>query len=303
MLTDNLYAVTAFGIGLSAPILVWAVTRPRPDALRASAVLFAKVFAAVILDVLAARFVVVSFLQRLWLLIWQQGALTMWRAVWRGGGSVICIGGGGMRQLVVALLVFVALGASLAPARAEDDCGGWFQPSCRELERARAEQAEEDSYNDYLNERAEQDYQDSLYEAAYTAEEWADTYLSAEKAAATYWRNAYVNRDSATGKRIGTLESTTTSEIVRYPCESLYNDALSGGCVPEDRDYDCDELRAWGIVNIPVVKSSQSGGYIPSMLVDWMHLDEDDDGIGCDVDPAEQAFESGQLPVSNLPAP
>lgn len=65
MLTDNLYAVTAFGIGLSAPLLIWAVTRPRPHSGRASAALFAEVFAAVILGVLAARFVVVPWIQQL----------------------------------------------------------------------------------------------------------------------------------------------------------------------------------------------------------------------------------------------
>lgn len=208
-----------------------------------------------------------------------------------------------MKHLPAGLIVLTALITLVTPARAQDDCGGWFQPSCRELERARAEQAEEDSYNDYLNERAEQDYLDSLYEAAYAADEWADTYLSAEKAAATYWRNAYVKRDSATGKRIGTLESTTTSEMVRYACDSLYSDALSGGCVPDDRDYDCEELRTWGIVNIPVRKSSQSGAFIPSQVVDWMLLDDDGDGIGCEVEPAEETIVRGQLPVSTLPAP
>jgi hypothetical protein len=207
-----------------------------------------------------------------------------------------------MRHLTAGLLVLVALGASLAPARAEDGCGGWFQPSCREVERARKEREEQNSLIEKENERAEQEYLNSLYDAAYAADEWADTYLAAEKAAATYWRNAFVNRDPKTGKRIGTLESTTTSEMVRYMCESLYNDALSGGCVPDDRDYDCDELRAWGIVNIPVVKS-RPGVFIPSQVVDWMQLDEDGDGIACEVNPEEQPFERGQLPVSTLPAP
>lgn len=65
MLTDNLYAVTAFGVGLPAPLLVWAVTRPRPDTGRASAALFAEVVAAVVLGVLVARFVVVPLLESL----------------------------------------------------------------------------------------------------------------------------------------------------------------------------------------------------------------------------------------------
>jgi hypothetical protein len=58
---------------------------------------------------------------------------------------------------------------------------------------------------------------------------------------------------------------------VFYPCDPNYENARSGGCVPDNHDYDCPELRSWGIANIPV-----SGR-------DWMFLDDDGNGIGCEV--------------------
>jgi hypothetical protein len=66
------------------------------------------------------------------------------------------------------------------------------------------------------------------------------------------------------------------SERVEYVCDPNYDDALSGGCVPVDRDYDCSELRSWGIANIPVIGE------------DWMLLDEDYDRVGCEFSPAAE---------------
>lgn len=65
MLTDNLPAVISFGVGLSAPLLVWAVTRPRPNTGRANAALCIEVFAAITPSTTAARFVVLPLVQRL----------------------------------------------------------------------------------------------------------------------------------------------------------------------------------------------------------------------------------------------
>jgi hypothetical protein len=38
---------------------------------------------------------------------------------------------------------------------------------------------------------------------------------------------------------------------LHYDCDLHDGDALSGGSVPHNRDFDCLELRSWGIVNIP----------------------------------------------------
>jgi hypothetical protein len=94
-----------------------------------------------------------------------------------------------------------------------------------------------------------------------------------------------------------------TGRTISYVCDVNYWDAQSGGCVPADRDYDSDELRAWGIVNIRVVKivPPESGGLegalgsviellpwteeTPVVEPDWMLLDDDHDGMGCEVGP------------------
>jgi hypothetical protein len=129
---------------------------------------------------------------------------------------------------------------------------------------------------------------------------WADAHLAAEKAVATWWRGALTDRDAERISetewrefREGTLwevdpngipgdalypvngrghvSSLTGGEYVSYECDTNYGDAQSGGCVPADRDYDCGELRSWGIANIPVIGE------------DWMLLDDDGDGWGCNV--------------------
>jgi hypothetical protein len=62
----------------------------------------------------------------------------------------------------------------------------------------------------------------------------------------------------------------SAQDFIEYDCDPNYDDAQSGGCVPADRDYDCGELRSWGIANIPVIGE------------DWMLLDDDGDGLGCE---------------------
>lgn len=117
------------------------------------------------------------------------------------------------------------------------------------------------------------------YDRADTADAWADTHLAAEKAAATYWRDALVREDPVTGERISRLGTPDGRFIYgSYVCDPNYGNAISGGCVPADRDYDCGELRSWGIVNIPVLFEIGIG--------DWMLLDDDHDGMGCEFQPA-----------------
>jgi hypothetical protein len=69
----------------------------------------------------------------------------------------------------------------------------------------RREKAEEATYSAGFREDAEQVYLDELAERAFQADEWADTYLAADKAVAVYWRHAYVDRDLMTGERTGKL--------------------------------------------------------------------------------------------------
>ena len=124
---------------------------------------------------------------------------------------------------------------------------------------------------------------------------WADAHLAAEKAAASWWRSGGLGYDPWSGERnqgvlveqvlngipgdavypvpghgwsMETLDGTP--EVVWYVCDANYDHALSGGCVPADRDYDCGELRSWGIASIPVVGE------------DWMLLDDNGDGWGCE---------------------
>lgn len=152
--------------------------------------------------------------------------------------------------------------------------------SCEEFEEKAAEQA---AYDSQYDEQQEREYQNRRYEAAEAADDWADTYLAAEKAVAVFWRDAFVHRDTMNGKRTGRL-GTPEGQIPSYACDPNYEDAQSGGCVPADRDYDCWELRSWGIVNIPILNYPYPT--LPSHIGDdWMLLDDDHDGMGCEVEP------------------
>jgi hypothetical protein len=64
-----------------------------------------------------------------------------------------------------------------------------------------------------------------------------------------------------------------------YGCDWNYA-TTRRGCVPDQPgDYDCPDLRALGLSDIRVIGD------------DWMLLDEDGDGFGCEFDPdAEAAF-------------
>jgi hypothetical protein len=120
---------------------------------------------------------------------------------------------------------------------------------------------------------------------------FVDAHLAAEKAVATWWRCCFLNLDvyeiESRGGALkemvpngipgdalypisGRVSNSSGTEFVHYDCDPNYGDAQSGGCVPADRDYDCAELRSWGIAGIPVIGE------------DWMLLDDDGDGQGCE---------------------
>ena len=127
------------------------------------------------------------------------------------------------------------------------------------------------------------------YAEALRADAWAEEHLAAEEAVAAWWRlilpldTEQLDRRGALQEVVpngilgdalypvnGRVGSFPSGEIVEYACDANYDDAQSGGCVPADRDYDCGELRSWGIANIPVIGE------------DWMLLDDDGDGLGCE---------------------
>jgi hypothetical protein len=144
-------------------------------------------------------------------------------------------------------------------------------------------------YYDSLEVQAEQNAEDAKeweLERADRQNAWADTYLAAEKAEALYWRQTLAKRDPVSNKPMGELVNMTTREVVRYPCDPNYDRAQPGGCAPGDRDYECWELRSWGIVNIPIKNFSSA---IATELKgdDWMLLDDDHGGVGCEFYPAE----------------
>lgn len=115
--------------------------------------------------------------------------------------------------------------------------------------------------------------------SAEASEAWADTNLAADKAVAIFWRD--VDVEYSGGTLIGTLRAAD-GRTIRYTCDTNYRGAQSGGCVPADRDYDCTELRSWGIVNIPVMPPIPGAKH---QRGDWMLLDDDGDGVGCEVPP------------------
>ena len=69
--------------------------------------------------------------------------------------------------------------------------------------------------------------------------------------------------------------------------------------MPSDRDYDCFELRSWGIVNIPIRDTTIFVGE------DWMLLDDDHDGIGCEVEPVNDSnvVQTAQTALAVVPTP
>src|SRR5688500_10304847 len=77
-----------------------------------------------------------------------------------------------------------------------------------------------------------------------------------------------------------TLGSATSATTAQNYCDPNYG-ATSAGCVPGDRDYDCPELRAMGIGDIPVVGSDwqRLDGYFNYSLGYWESYP---DGLGCE---------------------
>jgi hypothetical protein len=152
----------------------------------------------------------------------------------------------------------------------------------------RRERAYEATRSAFLAEESEQDYQNDLARERdliiQRLDDEADEYLAAEKAVATWWRRTLTETSDESGQRTGTLiqypRVTFTpdgprNEVIEYECDPNYEDALTGGCVPADRDYDCEELRSWGIAQMLVIGD------------DWMLLDDDHDGVGCEVEPRD----------------
>ena len=76
---------------------------------------------------------------------------------------------------------------------------------------------------------------------------------------------------------VGSDGSATTA---RTYCDPNY-DATSAGCVPGDRDYDCPELHAMGIGDIPVIGSDwqRLDGYQDLSTGEWLSYP---DGLGCE---------------------
>ncbi|MCA9878173.1 MAG: hypothetical protein KC442_10335 [Thermomicrobiales bacterium] len=188
-----------------------------------------------------------------------------------------------MEIAVVASLVTSPIGALDARAiPAAADCGGRYQEDCGFDSKEEQGRLEERVYptptDEEIQERRLQRQRDT----------WADTHLAAERAVATWWRGRGPGYDPVSGRRgRGVLVEQVPGgrsgdaldfarrepldrEFIYYECDPNYDDAESGGCVPSDRDYDCSELRAWGIASIPVIGE------------DWMLLDDDGDGWGCE---------------------
>src|SRR5215217_3180746 len=76
--------------------------------------------------------------------------------------------------------------------------------------------------------------------------------------------------------------------------------ATDGGCIPEDRDYDCPELWEMGIGDIPVIGNDwmRLDGYQDFETGEWISAP---DGLGCEwVDAGDLR---NQQPVSMEPEP
>jgi hypothetical protein len=205
----------------------------------------------------------------------------------------------GMRPMPIGLAVVAALASSLvgasglgSVASAQPGCGGAaYQEPCDYDSRDEQEGYDEREYPTFTPEES------AWLRAWGERETWAGTRLAAEKAVATWWRLPALSSNfyAETGEvwsRNGALVEQVPNEIagdarypvagsvsvsryssaewVTYECDVNYGDAQSGGCVPADRDYDCGELRSWGIASIPVIGE------------DWMLLDDDGDGWDCE---------------------
>jgi hypothetical protein len=147
------------------------------------------------------------------------------------------------------------------------------------LEEYRESQNERE-YEDYRDDPGPSDEEIAELELIVERDAWADAHLATEKATASYWRDpiTWISRESR--QRLGAVlqqprlplsPDGPRNDDIEYVCDLNYDDAQSGGCVPADRDYECWELQSWGIANIPLIGE------------DWMLLDDDGNGVGCEV--------------------
>ena len=218
-----------------------------------------------------------------------------------------------MKLLLMGLAVVASLVTSLNGALdahaipAVADCGGRYHEDCdfdsMEDPRDYEEEARQSCYEEQSHDEINPEVEVIIDQRAYEANVWADTYLADEKVVAVYWRRPLTREDCETGNRMGVLDSVEIpGESIEYVCDPNYGHAVSGGCVPADRDYYCVTLRSWGIANIRINRSfvePKRGGIAgalgsaieslpwteeaPVIDEDWMLVDGDDhDDMACD---------------------
>jgi hypothetical protein len=74
--------------------------------------------------------------------------------------------------------------------------------------------------------------------------------------------------------------TTSPAPVAAQSCDPNYG-ITAGGCVPGDRDYDCGELHARSIGDIPVIGSDwqRLDGYFDHDRDIWLSYP---DGLGCE---------------------
>jgi hypothetical protein len=77
------------------------------------------------------------------------------------------------------------------------------------------------------------------------------------------------------------ISSSSSEATAQTYCDANYGLTATGQCVPGDRDYDCPELHAMGIGDIPVIGSDwqRLDGYYNYNLGYWESYP---DGLGCE---------------------
>ena len=78
-----------------------------------------------------------------------------------------------------------------------------------------------------------------------------------------------------------TFSSGSSPTIAQGYCDPNYGLTSTGQCVPGDRDYDCPELKAMGIGDVPVIGSDwqRLDGYQDFSTGEWLSYP---DGLGCE---------------------
>src|SRR5215217_5177810 len=74
--------------------------------------------------------------------------------------------------------------------------------------------------------------------------------------------------------------NASPTPVAAQGCDPNYA-PTSAGCVPGDRDYDCGELHAMGIGDIPVIGNDwqRLDGYLDFTTGQWVSYP---DGLGCE---------------------